>query len=69
MIMLDRACATLGTTLAGKEAVVIGRAMSKAKEVGVDLAKEVQPHLDAVDRQIAQLKSKIGSEGSDADRP
>ena len=25
MIMLDRACATLGTTLAGKEAVVIGR--------------------------------------------
>ena len=33
--------------------------VNEAKTSGIDLAAEVRPHLDAIDKQIAQFSSKV----------
>ena len=69
MIMLDRACAALGTTLAGKEAVVIGRSNIVGKPMAqlllqrhctVTIAHSRTRDLPAVARRADILVAAVG---------
>ena len=69
MILLDRACATLGTTLAGKQAVVIGRSNIVGKPMAqlllqrhctVTIAHSRTRDLASVARAAAVLVAAVG---------